>query len=83
MEKKRPQLEPRKLPMTKLISKDKHTVKAGNHPHTNIKSKSAMMRREEYKCKMFKMHLQLRDQQLKAIIYIKIYRETAILKTSR
>ena len=33
-EKKRPPPETRKLQMGKLISKGKHTVKAGNHPHS-------------------------------------------------
>ena len=43
MKKKRSQLEPRKLPMTKLTSKDKHIVKVGNHPYTNMKSKPGIM----------------------------------------
>ena len=31
--------------MRKLTSKDKHKVKVGNHPHTNIVSKPAIVRR--------------------------------------
>ena len=63
-----PQLESRKLQMRRLTSKGKHTV--GNHPHTNMISKPAIMRRGGYKCTMLEMHLQIRDQQLKTILYI-------------
>ena len=45
MEKKRPQLEIRKLQMEKLTGKGKHIVKVGNHQHTNVISKPAIMRR--------------------------------------
>ena len=33
--------------MEKLISKGKHTVKVGNHPHTSMISKPAIVRREQ------------------------------------
>ena len=33
-------------------------------------SKPENMRREEYKCKVLQMHLKLRDQQLKSVLYI-------------
>ena len=39
MEKRRPQLEIRKLQMRRLTGKGKRTVKVGNHPHTNMISK--------------------------------------------
>ena len=55
--------------MGKLTSKGKHTVKVGNHPHTNLISKLVIMRGGEYKCRIFEMHLKLRDQQLKTIMY--------------
>ena len=55
--------------MGKLTSKGKHTVKVGNHSHTSIISKPVIMRRD-YKCRTFGMHLKLRDQQLKTIMYI-------------
>ena len=42
-------IETRKLQMETLTSKDKHTVKLGNHPHTNMISKPPIMRRGEYK----------------------------------
>ena len=45
VEKKRPHLEIRKLRMGKLTGKGKHTVKAGNHPQTNI-AKPAIVKRE-------------------------------------
>ena len=45
MEKKRPQLETKKSQKGKLISKGKHTVKEGNHPHTKYDIKTATMRR--------------------------------------
>ena len=70
MENKRPQLETRKLQTKKLTSKGKHTVKVGNHPYTNMISKPTIMRRGECKCKILEMHLKLRDQQLKTILYI-------------
>ena len=34
------------------------------------------MRRGAYKCRTLEMHLQLRDQQLKAILYIYIYTDS-------
>ena len=70
MEKKRPQLETRKLKMGKLTGKSKHAVKVRNHPHTNMTSKPAIVRRGEYKCRILEMHLKLRDQQLKTTLYI-------------
>ena len=79
MEKKRPQLEIRKLRMGKLTSKGKHTVKVGNHPHTNnLISKSAIVRGGEYKCRILEMHLKLRDQQLNLVyMYIDDYIKTS------
>ena len=62
-----------------LANKDKHTVKVRNYPHTNMISKPIIMRAGEYKCWIFEMHLKLRDQQLKTIIYINIC--TSILKS--
>ena len=55
--------------MGKLTNKDKHTVKAGNHPHTNMISKPVNMRGGEYKCSILEMHFKLRDQQCKTILY--------------
>ena len=51
-------------------------------------SKPVIVRGREYKCRISEMHLKLRDQQLKTIMYVCIYihiyrekdRETAILK---
>lgn len=45
-DKKRPQLEIRKSEMGKITGKGRHTVKAGNHPHINMLSKAAAMKRE-------------------------------------
>ena len=56
-EKKSPQLETRKLQMGKLTSKGKHTVKVGNHAHTNMVSKPVILRGGEYKRRIFEMHL--------------------------
>ena len=56
--------------MGKLTDKGKHIEKVGNHPHTNMISKLVIMREEEYKCKIFEMHLKLGDQQLKIIMYM-------------
>ena len=44
-EKKRPQLETRKLRVEKFTSKGKHTGKVGNNPHTNMISKPATVKR--------------------------------------
>ena len=48
----------------------KHTVKVGSHPHTNMISKLATVRRGEHKCRKWELHLKLRDKQLKTILYI-------------
>ena len=56
--------------MEKLTGKGKHTVKVGNRPHTNMISKSSIVRRGEHKCRILKMHLKLKDQQLKTILFI-------------
>ena len=70
MEKKRPYLETIKLQVGKLTGKGKHTVKVENHPHTNMISKPAIVRKEEYKCRILEIHLKLRDQQFSIILYI-------------
>ena len=41
----RPKLETRKAQLGRLNNKGKHKVTVGNHPHTNIISKSATTRR--------------------------------------
>ena len=56
--------------MGKLTGKSKHTVKVGNHPHTNMISKPVIMRGRDYKCRIFEIHLKLRDKQLKTIMYV-------------
>ena len=60
--------------MGKLTGKGKHKVKVGNYPHTNMISKPATVRRGEYKCRKWEMHLKLRDEQLKTSLYIYIHR---------
>ena len=45
-EKKRPQLETRKLRMEKLTGKGKPTVKVGNYLQTNMISKPATVKEE-------------------------------------
>ena len=59
--------------MGKLTGKGKHAVKVENCPYTNMISKPVIMRKAEYKCRTLEMHLKLKDQQLKSIIYIYIY----------
>ena len=54
--------------MGKYTGKGKHIVKVGNQ-HTKM-IKPAIMRRGEYKCRILKMNLELRDQQLKTILYV-------------
>ena len=67
------QLETKILQMTRLTGKGIHIVKVGNHPYTNMLPKSEIMRRGGYKYRILEIHLQLRNQQLKATIYIYIY----------
>jgi len=40
--------------MGKLTIKGKHRVKVGNHPHTNMTLKPAIMR-GEYECRIFEI----------------------------
>ena len=69
------------LQMTRLSSKGIHTVKTGNHPHTNMLPKPEIGRRGEYKFRILGIYLPLRGQQLKTILYI--YRERdSYIKTS-
>ena len=46
--------------MEKLTGKDKYTVNVGNHPHTNMISTSAILRREK-KYRILEMHLKLKE----------------------
>jgi len=54
-------------------------VKIENHPHTNMVSKPAILRKGEYKCRRMGTHFNLRDQQFKTILYIYI---DSYIKTS-
>ena len=56
--------------MTRLTNKGIYTVEIQNQPSTILPSKSEIRRRGGYKCRTLEMHLQLRDQQLKTILYI-------------
>ena len=56
--------------MEKLTGKGKLTVKVGNNPHTNMLSKPSIMRRGKQKCGILEMHLKLKDQQLKTILFV-------------
>ena len=56
--------------MTRLTSKGIYTVKIQNHPCTIMPPKSEILRKGGYKCRTLEVHLQLRDQQLKTILYI-------------
>ena len=56
--------------MEKLTGKGKHTVKVGNNLHKNMRSKPAIVRRGEHKCRILEMKLKLKDQQLKTIFFI-------------
>ena len=56
--------------MGKLTRRGKHIAKVGNHPPTDKISKPAAVRRGEYKCRIWEMHLKLRDQQFKTILCI-------------
>ena len=55
----------RKSEMGKIIDKGRHTVKIGNHPHINMLSKAATMKRGEYRGRKWELHLKLKEQQLK------------------
>ena len=56
--------------MEKLTGKGKRTLKVGNHLHTNNISKPAIVRRGEQKCRILEMHLKLKDQQLRTILFL-------------
>ena len=71
MKKKKPQLETKILQMAKLTGKGIHILKIRNHPHANMLPKPEIMRKGEYNCRTLEMHLQLRGQQLKTILYIR------------
>ena len=55
--------------MTTLTNKGIYIVKVGNNPCTNMLPKSEIMRRG-HKCRTLEMHLQLRDKQLRTILYL-------------
>ena len=55
--------------MRKLTGKGRHITRAGNNSHTNTTSKQAKMRRE-HKCRILEIHLKLREEQLKTILYV-------------
>ena len=72
--------------MRKLSSKGKHTAKVGNHPHTNMIPKPAIMRRGQYRCRILQMHLKLRDQQLKTTcicIYRLLYQNLMVMANQK
>ena len=56
--------------MEKLIGKSKHTLKVENNLHTNMISKPAIVRRGEQNCRILEMHLKLKDQQLRTILFL-------------
>ena len=69
--------------MGKLTGKGKHTVKTSLfvekhstcvykniYTSTNMVSKPATVERGDCKCRILEMHLELRDQQLKTILYV-------------
>ena len=56
--------------MRSLINKAKYTVKIGNHPHTNMISRSSVVRRGGYKLRVLEMLLQFRNEQLKHILCV-------------
>ena len=60
----------KKLKWKKLTGKGKHTVKVENHLYTDMTSKRPTERRGEHKCSILEMHLKLKDQQLKTILFL-------------
>ena len=59
--------------MGKLTIKGKHTLKIGNHLHTNVITQPAIMRRGECKCRTMEMHFKLRHRQLKTSVRTHTY----------
>ena len=55
--------------MEKLPSKGKHTVKVGNHVHTNVILKPTAVKRK-HKWRILEIHMKLKDQQLKIFLFI-------------
>ena len=70
MEKKKATTRNKKIMNGKLTCKGKRTVKVGSHPHTNMLSKPAILRRGEHKCRVLEMHLKLKEQQFNTILFI-------------
>ena len=54
--------------MGNLTSKGKHTVKAGSTQKYDIETSDH--ERSKVQCRVFKMHMKLRDQQIKTITNI-------------
>ena len=55
--------------MGKPTGEGKCNVKVGSHSYANMISKPATVRRGEYKCRKWELHLKLRDQQLTTTLY--------------
>ena len=56
--------------MIRLTGKGIYIIKVGTHLHINMLPNPEIMRRAGYKCRIQEMHLKLRDQKLKTILYI-------------
>ena len=46
--------------MESSFGKGKYKIKLGTHPHTNMISQLAIMRRGKFKCRILKMHLKIK-----------------------
>lgn len=62
----------KKITMREFIGRGRHKAKVGNHLDKNIISKPTIVRKAEHKSRILEMHLNLKDQQFKTILFIYI-----------
>ena len=68
--------------MREFISKGRHKAKVGNHLDKNIISKPTIVRKAEHKSRILEMHLNLKDQQFKRILFIYILLHQILMVTT-
>ena len=68
--------------MREFIGKGRHKAKVGNRLDKNIISKPAIVRKAEHKSRILDMHLNLKDQQLKTILFIYILLHQILMVTT-
>ena len=67
--------------MGKLTAKSEKTVKVGNHPHTNMISKSTTVSTGECKCGVLEVHFKLKDQQQVVLLIYRLQYQNLMVTT--